>query len=259
MEHAINILKKTLFGQTFFHGDDSVTGRVVVMQHPSIRNLWPDRMKPFAESFKGLTTVLLINCLSLRNEFLMNKTLTVEKNKLTWIWFSIWPLLLSSGAVSCSCATPNFVGWFRDRTGKSTIHHLLWHVWKENSSFSVRSRRSRHTFLRGFLLFVGEVFWNKLCIFGAFKKVQLHIPPGFPFVRWWGFLEPALHFWCVQAGPGTHSSGVSFCSLVRFFWNQLCTNFLHAKFLGQNVVDGSVMQIQRTTDHSDCQTSIRPH
>jgi hypothetical protein len=33
----------------------------------------------------------------------------------------------------------------------------------------------------------------------------------------------------------------------------------HAQFLGQNVVDGLVIQIQLTTDHSDCQTSIRPH
>ena len=50
---------------------------------------------------------------------------------------------------------------------------------------------------------------------------------GFPCVRWWGF------------------------------WNQLCTNFLHA--LGQNIVDSWVIQIQLTTHHYDCQRSIRPH
>jgi hypothetical protein len=33
----------------------------------------------------------------------------------------------------------------------------------------------------------------------------------------------------------------------------------HAQFLGQNSVDGLVIQIQLTTDHSDCQTSIRSH
>jgi hypothetical protein len=33
----------------------------------------------------------------------------------------------------------------------------------------------------------------------------------------------------------------------------------HAHFLGQNVMDGLVIQIHLTTDHSDCQTSIRPH
>jgi hypothetical protein len=33
----------------------------------------------------------------------------------------------------------------------------------------------------------------------------------------------------------------------------------HAQFLGQNVVDGLVIQIQHTTDHSDCETSIIPH
>jgi hypothetical protein len=34
---------------------------------------------------------------------------------------------------------------------------------------------------------------------------------------------------------------------------------LHAQFLGQNVVDGLVIQIQLTTDHSDGPTLIRPH
>ena len=67
------------FGKKFRHGDGSVTGSVVVMQHPSVRNLWPDTMNPFSESFKDLTIVLLINCLSLRHEFLMNNNLTVEK------------------------------------------------------------------------------------------------------------------------------------------------------------------------------------
>jgi len=38
--------------------------------------------------------------------------------------------LPSSGAMSCSCASLKFVAWFRDHTRKSTIHHLLWHVWK---------------------------------------------------------------------------------------------------------------------------------
>ena len=61
---------KYLFGQTFVHGDGSVTGSIVVMQHPSVRDLWPDRMNPFYESFKELTIVLFINCSSLRHEFL---------------------------------------------------------------------------------------------------------------------------------------------------------------------------------------------
>ena len=68
-----------LFGQKFFHGDGRVTGSIVVMQHPSVRNLWPDMMDPFSESFKELTIVLFISCLFLRHEFLMNNSLTVEK------------------------------------------------------------------------------------------------------------------------------------------------------------------------------------
>ena len=69
----------TLFGQNFLHGDGSVTEGVVVMQRPSVCNLCPDTMNPFSESFKELTIVLSVNCLSFRHEFLMNNTLTVEK------------------------------------------------------------------------------------------------------------------------------------------------------------------------------------
>ena len=56
-----------------------MTGSIVVMQHPSVCDLWLDKMNPFSESFKDLTIVLLINCLSWRHEFLLNNTLTVEK------------------------------------------------------------------------------------------------------------------------------------------------------------------------------------
>jgi len=69
----------TVFGKIFVHGDGSVTGSVVVIQYPSVRNLWPDTMNPFSESFKDLVIALFINCLSLKHEFLMNSTLTVEK------------------------------------------------------------------------------------------------------------------------------------------------------------------------------------
>jgi hypothetical protein len=44
----------------FFHRGGSVTGSVVVMQDPSVRNLWPDMMKPFSESFKDPTIVPII-------------------------------------------------------------------------------------------------------------------------------------------------------------------------------------------------------
>ena len=71
----------TLLGQKFVHGDGSVTGNVVVMQHPSVSNLWPETMNPFSVSFKDLTIVLSVNSLSLGHEFLMNNTLTVKKKK----------------------------------------------------------------------------------------------------------------------------------------------------------------------------------
>jgi len=59
-------------------------------------------------------------------------------------------------------------------------------------------------------------------IFDAFKKVQAHIHSGF------------LLF------------------VGQDVLNQLGTNFLYAQFLGQNVVDSLVIQIELTTDHSDC-------
>ena len=82
-------------------------------------------------------------------------------------------------------------------------------------------------------------FWEKeevtrilekiFIIFDAFKKVQAHIPSVF------------LLF------------------IGEKFWDQLGTNFLHTQFEGQNFVDGLAIQIQHTTDNSDCQTSIKPH
>ena len=52
--------------------------RFAVMQHPTVRSLWQDTMNPFSESLKDLGIVLLINCLSLRHEFRVNNTWTVE-------------------------------------------------------------------------------------------------------------------------------------------------------------------------------------
>ena len=75
----------------------------------------------------------------------------------------ICSFLLSLGAVSCSCATPNFVVWCQDRIRKSTFHHLLWHVWKIFCHFRcVQEGPGTHSF-------------------------------GFPSVHWWEFLGPAWH------------------------------------------------------------------
>jgi hypothetical protein len=73
------------------------------------------------------------------------------------------------------------------------------------------------------------MFERSFVIFDAFKKVQAHIPSVFRLF------------------------------IGENFWDQLGTNFLHAQFEGQNFVDGLTIQIQHTTNHSDCQTSIRPH
>ena len=74
-----------------------------------------------------------------------------------------------------------------------------------------------------------DMFEKLFVISDAFKKVQVHIP------------------------------SVLLLFVGEIFWNWLCTNFPHAQFLSQNVVDSLVIQIQLTSDHSDCQTSIRPH
>jgi len=152
------------FCKKFIHGGGSVTGSVVVMQHPSVRSLWPDMMNRFTDPFKDLTIVLFINCLSLRHEFLMKNTLTFEKkNKLAWIWFSICSFLLSSGLVICWCATPNFDVWFWDRTRKSTIYHLLWHVWKKYFVIFDAFKKVQAHIPSIFLLFFSEDFRNQLC------------------------------------------------------------------------------------------------
>ena len=67
-----------------------------------------------------------------------------------------------------------------------------------------------------------NMFEKIFVIFDAFKKVQAHIPSVF------------LLF------------------IGENFWDQLGTNFLHAQFEGKNFVDGLAIQIQHTTDHSDC-------
>jgi hypothetical protein len=74
-----------------------------------------------------------------------------------------------------------------------------------------------------------DTFENIFVIFDAFKKVQEQIRSVF------------LLF------------------VGEDFWDHLDTNFQHAQFFGQNVVDGLTIQIQLTTDHSDCQMSIRPY
>ena len=74
-----------------------------------------------------------------------------------------------------------------------------------------------------------DMFKKIVVIFNAFKKVLAHIPSVF------------LLF------------------IGENFWDQLGTNFLHAQFKSQNFVDSLEIQIQHTADHSDCQTSIRPH
>ena len=50
----------TIFGKKFVHRGGIVTGSVVVMQHPSVCNLWPDMMNPFSALFKDLMIVPII-------------------------------------------------------------------------------------------------------------------------------------------------------------------------------------------------------
>ena len=48
---AAEPLKYLFFGKKFVHGDGSVTGSIVVMQHPTVRNLWLDTTNPLSESW----------------------------------------------------------------------------------------------------------------------------------------------------------------------------------------------------------------
>ena len=53
------------------------------MQRPSVRSLWPDTMNPFSESFKDLTIVLLVNCLSLRRQIRHERHLDCRKKQIS--------------------------------------------------------------------------------------------------------------------------------------------------------------------------------
>jgi len=70
---------KYFFGQKFVHGDGSVTGNIVVMQHPSVRNLWPDTMNPFSESWTvwrfKFNTLLIILTVKRRSDLTRSLTL----------------------------------------------------------------------------------------------------------------------------------------------------------------------------------------
>ena len=71
----------TFFGQKFVHGDCSVTGSIVVMQHPSVRNLWPDTMNPLSESWTvwrfKFNTLLIILTVKRRSD--LTRSLTLVK------------------------------------------------------------------------------------------------------------------------------------------------------------------------------------
>ena len=72
------------------------------------------------------------------------------------------------------------------------------------------------------------------------------------------FLASPLTACALQENPA-HIPSVFLLFIGENFWDQLGTNFLYAQFEGQNFVDVLAIQIQHTTDHSDCQSSIRPH
>ena len=104
-------------------------------------------------------------------------------------------------------------------------------------------------FGRGDLL----VCHSELCrlVSGSYSKIQVSSPVL-------TCLKKFCHFRCVQEGQGTHSFGFPSGHWWEFL-GPAWYKFSAYKFEGQNFVDGLVIQIQHTTDHSDCQTLIRPH
>ena len=105
-------------------------------------------------------------------------------------------------------------------------------------------------FGRGELL----VCHSKLCclVLGSYSKMHNSSPVM-------TCLKKFSSFFYVFKNVQTHIRSVFLLFVGEIFWDQLCTNFRHAQFQGQNVMDSLVIQIQLTANHSDCQTLIRPH
>jgi len=132
------------------------------MQHPRVRNLWPDTVNPFSESFNVLTIVLFINCLSWRHKFLMNNALTVEKTNeqrflifdlLILAFFGRGELLLCHSELCCLVS------------GSYSQIHVLSPVMTCLKNFFVifnAFKKIQAHIPLVFLLFIGENFWDQL-------------------------------------------------------------------------------------------------
>ena len=131
-----------------------------MMQHPKVHKFWLETMNPFSESFKDLTIVLLINCLSLRHKILMNNTLTVEKqNSMDFIFNLLIPAFLGHGELLV-CHSEL---WRLVSGSYLKIHNLSPVMMFEKTFVIFNAFKKVQAHIPSiFLLFVGEVFWNQL-------------------------------------------------------------------------------------------------
>ena len=138
------------------------TGSVVMMPYSSVRNLWLDTMNTFSESVKDLTTVLLINCLSLWHNslritpWLSKKQISMDLifNFLILAFFGLCELLMCHSKLSHLVS--GSYSKIHDSSPVMTCLKKFCHFWH------VQEDPGTHSF-------------------------------SFPLVCWWGFLEPSLH------------------------------------------------------------------
>ena len=165
---------KYFFGQKFVQGDGSVTGSIVVMQHPSVRNPWPDTMNSFSELFKDMI-ILFINRLSLRHEFLLNNALTVKKQicMVLIFYFLIFVFFVCGELLMCHSKLCLLVSGSYSKIHVSSPVMTCLKLFFLSST--IRSRRSRHTFLRCSFCSLVRIFGTSLAqiFFMPSSKVKI--------------------------------------------------------------------------------------
>ena len=123
---------KYIFGQTFFHEDGSVTGRIAVMQHPGVRNLWPDTMNLLSKSWTvwrfKFNTLLIILTVKRRSDLTRSLTLVTFSSV-----FDVQGLPQRGSSSTLSRPSKNALChlwplWWTERNQKQSSTEEVWEI-----------------------------------------------------------------------------------------------------------------------------------